>query len=74
MAAALIPDGLEPACVVHGPMKFRFAGYWWTCPGWDGEGCCAVTAEQVEANRDRYRQVRPVGPPSAHGFRMALPV
>lgn len=62
-----------PVCAAHGPMRFRFAGDWWVCPGWDGEGCCAVTAEQVEADRDRYARVRPAGTPSVHGFRTAIP-
>lgn len=66
-----VPD--SPACIVHGPMKFRFAGDWWVCPGWDGEGCCAVTAEQAEGNRGVYARVRPVGEPSVHGFRVAIP-
>ena len=35
-------------CSVHGEMRYRFAGDWWVCPGWDGEGCCVVEAELVD--------------------------
>src|SRR5215813_9483477 len=40
-------DLLPPRCAVHGEMRYRPAGHWWVCPGWDGEGCCAVGAELV---------------------------
>lgn len=37
----------QVACRVHGPMKFRFDRNWWECPGFDGEGCRVVRAEEV---------------------------
>ncbi len=38
-----------PVCPVHGKMHFDAPRDWWTCPGWDGEGCGrAVSAEELE--------------------------
>lgn len=37
MAAAVTEP--QVICDRHGPMRFRFAELWWTCAGFDGEGC-----------------------------------
>ena len=26
-------------CTIHGPMHYRPGCAWWTCEGFDGEGC-----------------------------------
>lgn len=30
---------MTPFCDTHGPMQYRPMCAWWTCAGWDGEGC-----------------------------------
>lgn len=74
----------ELRCSVHGEMRFRFAGDWWVCPGWDGEGCCAVAAELVADYIARHAEAEtadspvlvavPVegSRPSQWGFRPAI--
>jgi hypothetical protein len=78
------PDGKIVRCSVHGAMRFRFAGDWWVCPGWDGEGCCAVAAELVADHLARHPEAGaadvpalvavPVesSPPSCWGYRAAI--
>jgi hypothetical protein len=35
-------------CDIHGgELKYRFDKCWWECVGWDGEGCCHLTDEDV---------------------------
>ena len=57
-----------PECPVHGPMKFRPPGAvdpadpaFWTCNGWDGEGCPAC---DIGADDDGTPwPVQTIGPP-----------
>lgn len=51
-------------------MRYREAGNWWVCPGWDGEGCCAFAAETFTEDK---LIVKPSGPSSRWGFRAAVP-
>ena len=58
-----LPDGLResdmtsvfglpiPACPVHGRMKLRYRLDWWTCPGWDGEGCDTPNVTMEDLHR-----------------------
>lgn len=62
----------NPRCVLHGEMRYRPAGKWWVCPGWDGEGCCAFEAERLGEDMALVEPV-PGWPPSRHGFRLARP-
>jgi hypothetical protein len=68
--AALEQTGTSLRCVMHGEMRYRAAGHWWVCPGWDGEGCCAVPAELVTTEATAYEPV-PGSQPSQWGFRAA---
>jgi hypothetical protein len=34
-------------CGIHGVMKYRAAMKWWECVGFDGEGCCILTDEDI---------------------------
>lgn len=53
----------EPQCPVHGQMHQDFAKDWWTCAGYDGEGCgYQVTAEEWLA------EFTPLGTVSSDGF------
>ena len=68
----------EPRCVVHGPMRYRAAGHWWVCPGWDGELCCALAAELLpdlaaELLPGQHLAVTPAGMPSQWDYRAAIP-
>lgn len=36
------PCAAAVRCGTHGPMNFDFARKWWTCQGFDGEGCPAL--------------------------------
>jgi len=47
MNAYALPRDMEVTCGVHGPMKWREGPMWWVCPGFDGEGCCEISAETV---------------------------
>jgi hypothetical protein len=39
---------IKVKCVEHGTMQFSFAADWWTCAGFDGEGCTAkLTMEEA---------------------------
>jgi hypothetical protein len=38
---------IDIQCGIHGPMKYRAPQDWWTCVGFDGEGCCTLTAEDL---------------------------
>lgn len=38
----------EPRCPTHGQMHYQKSHDWWTCPGYDGEGCeYRVTSEET---------------------------
>jgi hypothetical protein len=65
-------DRLRAACAVHGEMRYRARGHWWVCPGWDGEGCCAIEAERVLEEPALF-QPAPGSRPSQWGFRPAVP-
>ena len=41
------PEDYDIKCGIHGPMKYRYPRYLWECVGFDGEGCCVLTDEQV---------------------------
>lgn len=76
-STTLTGTAFTPVCAIHGPMKYREAGEWWVCPGYDGEGCIALPAESIPAD-----SVTPVmvyapsvtSPVSRWGYRMAVPV
>jgi len=38
---------LDVRCAIHGPMKHRFAPYWWECVGFDGEGCDSLFTDEA---------------------------
>jgi|HubBroStandDraft_2_1064218.scaffolds.fasta_scaffold11006_7 hypothetical protein len=41
---------LDVRCDQHGPMRYQMARDWWTCAGFDGEGCpVMVRAETIAA-------------------------
>jgi hypothetical protein len=63
-----------PTCTVHGgELRYRPAGHWWVCLGWDGERCCAIPAELVEAFIGDQMACTPVpgAKPSRWGYRPA---
>lgn len=70
VTAGLERTGPGPRCVTHGEMRYRAAGHWWVCPGWDGEGCCAVEAERVTSEAAAC-EPWPGSKPSRYGFRAA---
>jgi hypothetical protein len=63
-----------PRCSVHGEMRYRKAGNWWICLGWDGERCCCVAAELVSHFKGHEMVLTPAdgAPPSQWGYRTAV--
>jgi hypothetical protein len=49
-------------------MQYRFACDWWTCAGWDGEGCpVMVRAETIEAGASAGQSDRRPGELESRG-------
>jgi hypothetical protein len=45
-----MPIGIgKITCDIHGgELKRRESKCWWECVGWDGEGCCHLTDEDID--------------------------